>query len=87
MRRLSEDTNGALLDMAHARLPRIEMEDVGEPLKSGMRDFSEGCLRAEWASAYHPEKVANLAEEFQELAHQKTIEIRASYEALLRVVG
>ncbi len=32
-------------------------------------------------------KVANLAEEFQELAHQKTIEIRASYEALLRVVG
>ena len=36
--------------------------------------------------AYHPDKVANLAEEFQELAHQKTIEIRASYEALLRVV-
>jgi hypothetical protein len=37
--------------------------------------------------AYHPDKVAYLAEEFQELAHQKTIEIRASYEALLRVVG
>ncbi len=37
--------------------------------------------------AYHPDKVANLAEEFQELAHQKTIEIRASYEALLKVVG
>jgi len=37
--------------------------------------------------AYHPDKVANLAPEFQELAHRKTIEIRASYEALLRVVG
>ena len=37
--------------------------------------------------AYHPDRVANLAEKFQELAHQKTIEIRASYEALLRIVG
>jgi hypothetical protein len=37
--------------------------------------------------AYHPDKVANLAEEFQELAHQKTIEVRASYEELLRIVG
>jgi len=37
--------------------------------------------------AYHPDKVANLPEEFQQLAHQKTIEIRAAYEALLKVVG
>ncbi|MGB8221939.1 MAG: hypothetical protein WCF10_05090 [Polyangiales bacterium] len=37
--------------------------------------------------AYHPDKVANLPEEFQQLAHQKTIEIREAYEALLKVVG
>ena len=37
--------------------------------------------------AYHPDRVANLAEEFQELAHQKTIEIRTSYEALLLIAG
>ena len=51
-----------------------------------------GASRAEWASVERAlglgvVQVANLAEEFQELAHQKTIEIRASYEALLRIVG
>lgn len=33
---------------------------------------------------YHPDKVATLAKEFQELAHRKTIEIRESYEYLLK---
>jgi len=54
---------------------------------------SRGATRAEIKKAYHakmrayhPDKVANLPEEFQELAHQKTIEIRAAYEALLEVV-
>jgi len=37
--------------------------------------------------AYHPDKVANLAPEFQQLAHEKTIEIRAAYDALLRMAG
>lgn len=51
-----------------------------------------GASRAGWASVERAlglgvVQVANLAEEFQELAHQKTIEIRASYEALLRIVG
>ena len=36
---------------------------------------------------YHPDKVSNLPKEFQELAHQKTIEIRTAYEALLRRTG
>ncbi len=36
---------------------------------------------------YHPDKVSNLPKEFQDLAHQKTIEIRTAYEALLRRVG
>jgi DnaJ-domain-containing protein 1 len=143
-------TNGELLDVAHRRLPMIEMEHVIELLvgvahadgaifPSEVKVIRElvmgyyGASRAEWASveralglgvvqepvrevvqvdhwtvlglshgatrieikkayhvkmlAYHPDKVANLAEEFQELAHQKTIEIRASYEALLRIVG
>ncbi len=55
---------------------------------------SRGATRIEIKKAYyakmrehHPDKVANLPKEFQELAHEKTIEIRASYEALLRVVG
>jgi DnaJ-domain-containing protein 1 len=37
--------------------------------------------------AYHPDKVANLAPEFQQLAYEKTIEIRAAYDALLRMAG
>jgi uncharacterized tellurite resistance protein B-like protein len=32
---------------------------------------------------YHPDKVATLAPEFQELANQKTIELREAYEALV----
>ena len=36
---------------------------------------------------YHPDRVANLAPDFQELAHQKTIEIRAAYDALLIRIG
>lgn len=55
--------------------------------------LSEGATRAQIKKAYHakmldyhPDKVANLAAEFQELAHQKTIEIRAAYEGLLRIV-
>ena len=55
----------------------------------GIRELVMGYYGASHAKmlAYHPDRVANLAEEFQELAHQKTIEIRASYEALLRIVG
>ena len=54
-----------------------------------IRKLVVGCYGASRAKmlAYHPDRVGNLAEEFQELAHQKTIEIRASYEALLRIVG
>jgi len=33
---------------------------------------------------YHPDKVANLPREFQEVAHQKMIEINAAYDALRR---
>jgi DnaJ like chaperone protein len=33
---------------------------------------------------YHPDKVATLAPEFQELANQKSIELREAYEALVK---
>lgn len=32
---------------------------------------------------YHPDRVADLGEELQELAHRKTLELRRAYEALL----
>jgi hypothetical protein len=34
---------------------------------------------------YHPDKVATLPKEFQELAHQKSIEIQESYEYILKI--
>jgi DnaJ-domain-containing protein 1 len=55
---------------------------------------SPGATRIETKKAYHakmldqhPDKVANLLEEFQQLAYQKTMEIRAAYGALLLIVG
>ena len=33
---------------------------------------------------YHPDRVADLGEELQELAHRKTIELRRAYEELTR---
>jgi preprotein translocase subunit Sec63 len=33
---------------------------------------------------YHPDRVAELGEELQELAHRKTIELRRAYEDLTR---
>ena len=33
---------------------------------------------------YHPDRVADLGEELQELAHRKTIELRRAYDELMR---
>jgi hypothetical protein len=52
---------------------------------------SPGANRSEIKKAYHaklqdyhPDKVATLAPEFQELANQKSIELREAYEALVK---
>jgi DnaJ-domain-containing protein 1 len=70
------------------------IEAVVEVNHWAVLSVSRGATRIEIKKAYHakmrdyhPDKVANLPEEFQQLAHQKTIEIRAAYEALLKVVG
>jgi DnaJ like chaperone protein len=36
---------------------------------------------------YHPDRVVNLAQEFQDLAHRKSIELRKAYEFLLKRAG
>ena len=33
-------------------------------------------------SKYHPDKVAHLGEEYQQMAHEKVIDIQKAYEAL-----
>lgn len=74
--------------------PRESVRAVVEVDHWAVLGVSRGATRAEIKKAYHakmldyhPDRVASLAHEFQELAHQKTIEIRTSYEALLRIVG
>ena len=53
--------------------------------------LSPGASRAEIKKAYHaklqdyhPDKVATLAPEFQDLANQKTIELREAYDSLVK---
>ena len=56
-----------------------------------MLGVSPGASRSEIKKAYHaklqdyhPDKVATLAPEFQELANQKTIELREAYDSLVK---
>ena len=57
-------------------------------------ELNPGASRAQIKKAYrvkvgqyHPDRVANLAPEFRELAKNKTMELRVAYEALLEISG
>jgi len=57
----------------------------------GVLGVARGASRDEITRAYrarmkeyHPDRVAELGTELRELAHQKTLEIRAAYETLTR---
>jgi len=51
-------------------------------LRSGATEKEIDRQYRKLAQKYHPDKVASLAEEFQELAHEKMIEIQKAYEML-----
>jgi len=72
---------------AHSR-PREEASVEFDPFEvlNVRRDASPSELKSayrEMLSKYHPDKVSHLGEEFQRIAHEKVIDIKKAYDALV----
>jgi uncharacterized membrane protein YkvA (DUF1232 family) len=72
---------------ARAGEPKRGAETVDPHALLGVdRDASADEIRAAYrrlVAQYHPDKVSHLGKEFQEMAHQKLIEIQQAYETLM----
>jgi DnaJ like chaperone protein len=56
--------------------------EILEVSKNASRDEIDNRYR-ELMKQYHPDRVAHLGKELQELAHEKTIEIQGAYQAIV----
>lgn len=65
-----------------AGAPRDPWAVLGVPRDAGPEAIAQA--HREQLKRYHPDRVADLGDELQALAHEKTLEIQRAYEALTR---